>query len=125
MAPRSAARLILRMRCPAPSFSYWEAETAWTWVRRRITVDRPRDRTISRAIARRPVSRWPVAARPASALARRAAMRRFGLGSPLAVLRTRGFGGPEVRGWPPPGSPWPGLSLRPGAKVGLDRKSVV
>src|SRR2546423_5486016 len=110
MAPRSAARVILRMRWLAPSFSYWAAETAWTWVRRRITADRPIDRTTSSAMARRAVRRPAVAARPAWTLARRAAMRRFGLGRPTpaaVVARTRGVLGVGR------------LSLGPGAKVGL------
>src|SRR5581483_4956023 len=92
IAPRSAASLMVRIRWLAPSFSYWEAETAWTWVRRRITAESPRERTISSAMARRPVRRPAVAARPASVLARRAAIRRFGRGRPApgAVVRTRG-----------------------------------
>src|SRR5688572_19132205 len=123
MAPRSAARLILRMRWPAPSFSYCEAETAWTWVRRRMTPDNPSERTISRAIARRPVSRLPVAASPASALARRAAMRRFGFGSPLAVAVLLPLAAPAafVGGTPPTPRALGvrGLSLRPGPKMRL------
>src|SRR5581483_1986663 len=95
IAPRSAASLMVRIRWLAPSFSYWEAETAWTWVRRRITAESPRERTISSAMARRPVRRPLVAARPASALARRAAMRRLGLGGPppRVVVLTRGWRG--------------------------------
>src|SRR5438270_5656335 len=107
------------MRWLAPSFSYWAAETAWTWVRRRMTADSPRDRTMSSAMARRPVMRPAVAAFPASVLARRAAMRRLGRGAPAAVVRTLGLGGVRRLRSGAPGEPAECLPSAPGAKVGF------
>src|SRR2546421_10834212 len=57
IAPRSAARVILRRRWSVPFRAYSEAETACTWVRRRTMTDRPSELMTSGARARRLVSR--------------------------------------------------------------------
>ena len=114
--------MILRMRWLEPSFSYSAADTAWTWVRRRMIADRPSDRTISRAMARRPVSRPAVAARPASVLARRAAMRRLGLGHcpsmGRAVVRNAGPGRGATRRRYGRVPRWGFTSAQPPARLG-------